>query len=89
MGDGQLQVASDWDVSVPVAGGPRGPIRLVKKLSTTTLLRPGEQLSVAEVDLSGWGGKGVLRLWLRGGWGRPGGPVGKNRGTGLAGGRRS
>jgi hypothetical protein len=70
MGDGQLQVASDWDVSVPIAGGPRGPIRLIKRLSTTTLLRPGEQSSVAEVDLSGWGGKGVLRLWLRGEWRR-------------------
>jgi hypothetical protein len=79
MGDGQLQVASDWDVSVPVAGGPRGPIRLVKRLSTTTLLRSGEQASVAEVDLSGWGGSGVLRLWLRGEWGRREVVAGKNR----------
>jgi type II secretory pathway component GspD/PulD (secretin) len=78
-GDGQLQVTSDWDVSVPIAGGPRGPIRLVKRLSTTTLLRPGEPFSVAEVDLSGWGGKGVLRLWLQGQWGRRAVTVGKNR----------
>ena len=66
LGTGDLQVGSDWDVSVPVAGGPQGPIRLVKRLSTTTQLRMGEQVPVAEVDLSGWGGKGVLRLWIRG-----------------------
>jgi hypothetical protein len=68
-GDGNLQTASDWDVSVPVAGGPKGPVRLVKRLSTTTLLAPGRQVPVAEVDLAGWGGKGVLRLWIEGDWG--------------------
>jgi type II secretory pathway component GspD/PulD (secretin) len=68
-GDGTLQVASDWDVSVPVAGGPKGPVRLVKRLSTTTQLPPGEQVPVAEVDLAGWGGKGVLQLWIRGEYG--------------------
>jgi type II/III secretion system protein len=72
LGTGDLQITSDWDVSVPVAGGPRGPIRLVKRLSTTTEIRPGEQVPVAEADLSGWGGKGVLRLWIRGDWGERG-----------------
>ena len=57
---------------VPIAGGAKGPIRLVKRLSTTTQMRPGEQVPVAEVDLSGWGGKGVLRLWIRGQWGSAG-----------------
>jgi hypothetical protein len=69
LGTGDLQITSDWDVSVPIAGGSRGPIRLVKRLSTTTRIPSGQQVSVAEVDLSGWGGKGVLRLWLRGEWG--------------------
>jgi hypothetical protein len=79
LGDGNLQIASNWDISVPIAGGPKGPIRLVKRLSTTTQLRPGEQVSVAEVDLSGWGGKGVLRLWVRGDWGQPATPARQNR----------
>jgi hypothetical protein len=70
--DGNLQVFSDWDVSVPIAGGAKGPIRLVKRLTTTTLMRPGQQVPVAEVDLSGWGGKGVLRLWVQGEWGSAG-----------------
>lgn len=69
LGNGDLQVASDWDVSVPIAAGARGPVRLVKRLSTTTQLHPGEQVPVAEVDLSGWGGKGALRLWISGEWG--------------------
>jgi hypothetical protein len=72
LGDGSLKIASEWDVSVPIAGGSRGPIRLVKRLNTTTLARPGEQVSVAEVNLTGWGGKGTLRLWIRGDWGQPG-----------------
>jgi hypothetical protein len=78
-GDGDLLIASDWDLSVPVAGGPKGPIRLVKRLSTKTQLRPGQQASVGEVDLSGWGGKGTLRLWIRGDWNQPGVPVGRTR----------
>jgi type II/III secretion system protein len=77
LGDGPLQVASDWDLSVPVAGGPKGPIRLVKRLNTRTQLRPGEQTSVGEVDLSGWGGKGTLRLWIRGDWRQPGAAPGR------------
>lgn len=69
LGTGELQVTSNWDVSVPVAGGPKGPVRLVKRLSTTTQMAAGQQVPVAEVDLAGWGGKGILRLWLRGQWG--------------------
>jgi hypothetical protein len=72
LGDGNLQVWNDWDVSVPIAGGAKGPIRLVKRLTTTTQIRPGEQVPVAEVDLAGWGGKGVLRLWIRGQWSNAG-----------------
>jgi Bacterial type II/III secretion system short domain len=78
LGDGSMKITSDWDVMVPVAGGSRGPIRLVKRLSTTTLARPGERVSVAEVNLSGWGGKGVLRLWLQGDWGQRAEVAGKN-----------
>jgi hypothetical protein len=72
LGTGELQVTSNWDVSVPVAGGAKGPVRLVKRLSTTTQIPAGQQVSVAEVDLAGWGGKGVLRLWIRGQWGSGG-----------------
>jgi hypothetical protein len=69
LGTGELQVTSNWDVMVPVAGGAKGPIRLVKRLSTTTQIAAGQQVPVAEVDLAGWGGKGILRLWLQGQWG--------------------
>jgi hypothetical protein len=64
-GDGNIRVESDWDISVPVAGGARGPIRLVKRLNTTTTLVPGQGASVSEVDLSPWGSSGTVRLWLR------------------------
>jgi RNA polymerase sigma factor (sigma-70 family) len=65
-GNGSLQVASDWEISVPVAGGRRGPIRLVKRLSTTTSLPNARQTPVAQVDLVAWGGKGIVLLWIRG-----------------------
>lgn len=67
-GTGELEVATDWDVSVPVAGGTRGPVRLVKRLTATTRLRPGKETPVAMVDLSSWGGKGTLLLWIEGAW---------------------
>jgi hypothetical protein len=65
-GDGGLVVESDWDVSLPLAGGARGPVQFVKRLATSTVVLPGQDVVVGQVDLSGWGGKGVLRLWVRG-----------------------
>lgn len=64
-GDGGLLIDSDWDLSLPLAGGPRGPIRLVKRLSTTTRMLPGQGTAVGDVDMSTWGGKGSVRLWIR------------------------
>jgi hypothetical protein len=64
-GDGDVLVDSDWDVSVPLAGGPRGPVRLVKRLTTTTRARPGEATAVAEIDAASWGGRGKVVLWLK------------------------
>jgi hypothetical protein len=65
-GDGVIQVAGDWRISLPVAGGPKGPVLLVKRLKASTLLKPGRIGTVGEVDLSAWGGTGVLRIWVRG-----------------------
>jgi hypothetical protein len=66
-GDGGILLDSDWDVSVPLAGGAQGPVQFVKRLTTTTRVPPGQSapVVVGQVDLSGWGGKGVLRLWVR------------------------
>jgi hypothetical protein len=64
-GDGSIAADSDWDVSVPVNGGARGPIRLLKRLATSTRLRPGHGAALGEVDLAPWGGTGLVRLWLR------------------------
>jgi hypothetical protein len=64
-GDGAIVVESDWDVSLPLAGGARGPFQFVKRLTTSTLVLPGQDVTVGQVDLAGWGGKGVLRLWIR------------------------
>lgn len=64
-GDGGLLIDSDWDLSLPLAGGPRGPIRLVKRLSTTTRMLAGRGTAVGDVDMSTWGGKGSVRLWIR------------------------
>jgi hypothetical protein len=66
-GDGGILLDSDWDISVPLAGGARGPVQFVKRLTTSTRVPPGQNapVVVGQVDLSGWGGKGVLRLWAR------------------------
>jgi len=64
-GDGGVLTESDWDLSLPVAGGPKGPIRLVKRLTTTARLRSGRSITVGEVDLAPYGGNGTVRLWLR------------------------
>lgn len=64
-GDGGVLTESDWDLSLPIAGGPKGPIRLVKRLTTTARLRPGRSVTVGEVDLAPFGGNGTVRLWLR------------------------
>jgi hypothetical protein len=64
-GDGQILVESDWDISVPVAGGAKGPIRLVKRLTSTARLQSTRGITVGEVDLGPFGGKGTVRLWLR------------------------
>jgi hypothetical protein len=64
-GDGQVLTHSEWDLSVPVAGGPKGPIRLVKRLTTTARLQPNRGITVGEVDLAPFGGTGTVRLWLR------------------------
>jgi len=64
-GDGGVLAESDWDLSIPVGGGPKGPIRLVKRLTTTARLRSGRSITVGEVDLAPFGGTGTVRLWLR------------------------
>jgi hypothetical protein len=64
-GDGRVLAESQWEVVLPVDGGPKGPVKLVKRLSSTTRLHPGQSVSVAEVDLASWGGKGTVRFWLR------------------------
>lgn len=64
-GDGGVLAESDWDLSIPVGGGPKGPIRLVKRLTTTARLRSGRSITVGEVDLAPFGGAGTVRLWLR------------------------
>jgi type II secretory pathway component GspD/PulD (secretin) len=56
---------SDWEVSVPVAGGARGPALLVKRLSLDSRFRPGQEETVAEVDAAGWGGSGTVRFWIK------------------------
>lgn len=65
-GDGEILTESDWDLSIPVAGGAKGPIRLVKRLTTTARLHSGRGITVGEVDLAPYGGTGTVRLWLRG-----------------------
>ena len=64
-GDGTLLMDSDWDLSIPVHGGAKGPIRLVKRLRTSARVMSGRGSAIGEVDLGPWGGKGVVRLWLR------------------------
>jgi hypothetical protein len=64
-GDGGVLAESDWDLSIPVGGGPKGPIRLVKRLTTTARLQSGRSITVGEVDLAPFGGTGTVRLWLR------------------------
>ena len=64
-GDGQVLAETDWDISVPVAGGSKGPIRLVKRLSSSARLQSTRSITVGEVDLASFGGQGTVRLWLR------------------------
>lgn len=64
-GDGVVLAESDWDLSIPVGGGTKGPIRLVKRLVTTARLQAGRSITVGEVALSPFGGTGTVRLWLR------------------------
>jgi hypothetical protein len=65
-GDGEILTESDWDISIPVAGGPKGPLRLVKRLTTSARLQSGRALTIGEVDLAPFGGAGTVKLWLRG-----------------------
>jgi len=64
-GDGTVLAHSEWDISVPVAGGSKGPIRLVKRLTTSARLQAGRGITVGEVELAPFGGRGTVRLWLR------------------------
>ena len=65
-GDGSFLVENSWDLSLPLTGGPKGAttVRLEKRLSTTTRIRPGETVVVGEVNADQWGGKGKLVLRL-------------------------
>jgi hypothetical protein len=64
VGDDGVQVVSDWDVSLPLTAAGRQPLRLAKKLSSTTVVSPGEPVEIAAADLSAWGIPGKVRFWL-------------------------
>jgi hypothetical protein len=62
---GGYLVETDWDLSVAVAGGAKGPVELMKKLSTSSTSAPGETVTIAEVSTASWGGTGMVKLWVR------------------------
>lgn len=63
--DGKILVDAKWEASLPVDGGPKGPVQLVKKLTSTSRVAPGQETVVSEVDASAWGGTGKVVLWIR------------------------
>lgn len=64
-GDNTLAAETEWNVSLPVAGGKAGPVRLVKRLTATNNLAAGQSLVVASVDLAPYGSMGTVRFWLK------------------------
>lgn len=64
LGNEGFQVTSDWDISLPLMAAGHRPLRLAKKLTSTTVISPGKPVEIASADLSAWGIPGKVRFWL-------------------------
>lgn len=62
--DGRVDIASTWDLSLPLAGTKGGTVRLEKSISTTTQLKPGVLTLVGETKRNQNGLKDQVLLYL-------------------------